>query len=355
MAVNQKPLSHNEELVLYGMVRFPNRNDRELAEVLKIKDSTVNYCRNQLEKREMFQVVYVPVLNRLGFEILSINFAEYNLKLSPTKRMDIMSDIESSNDIFLRLGEAEKEFSISFNKNYSEFIANTHERTEVMGNLKLITKALPENVVFSVNSSEVLNFFDYSKLLQANFHIDLKNLNIEAVKESHVPYFDNSELVNLSENDKAVFYALVDYPNKSIKEISELETVKLNRHTVSKLRERYLSEGLMKKIIIPNLGLLDYDLLVYYHFRFLPNSPITPEIVQNLNSSSTVLFFHNKYEAVLLSAFQNYSEYKEDKVVKYTYLNSHDILGKSPNPRKYVLNQIKYLRKFDFKLLSRKI
>ena len=51
------------------MVRFPNMNDRELAEVLGIKDSAVNYSRNQLEKRDMFQVVYIPVLNRLGYEI----------------------------------------------------------------------------------------------------------------------------------------------------------------------------------------------------------------------------------------------------------------------------------------------
>ena len=118
----QKSLSRNEELVLYGMVRFPNRNDRELAEVLNLKDSTVNYCRNQLEKRNLFQLVYVPVLNRLGFELLSINFAEYNLKLSPKQRMDIMTNkINLSNDVFLRLGESEKEFSISFNKNESEF------------------------------------------------------------------------------------------------------------------------------------------------------------------------------------------------------------------------------------------
>ncbi len=87
MTAIQKSLSRNEELVLYGMVRFPNRNDRELAEVLNLKDSTVNYCRNQLEKRNLFQLVYVPVLNRLGFELLSINFAEYNLKLSPKQRI----------------------------------------------------------------------------------------------------------------------------------------------------------------------------------------------------------------------------------------------------------------------------
>ena len=34
----------------------------------------------------MFQVVYLPFLNRLGFELLCINFAEYNLKMTLNKR-----------------------------------------------------------------------------------------------------------------------------------------------------------------------------------------------------------------------------------------------------------------------------
>ena len=78
-------------------------------------------------------------------------------------------------------------------------------------------------------------------------------------------------------------------------------------------------------------------------------------MVENLSSASNVLFLYNKYEAILLSAYNNYTEYKRDKAVKYSYLNSQNILGDSPNPRKYAIKNLNYIRNFDFRLLSRNI
>ncbi|MCK5065297.1 MAG: hypothetical protein KAQ97_08440 [Candidatus Fermentibacteraceae bacterium] len=92
---NDSNLTKNEERVLFGIVKYPNKSDKFLARYLKMKDSTVNYCRNQLEKENIFQVVYIPILNRLGFELLCINFAEYNLESTLDKRKSaIENDIE---------------------------------------------------------------------------------------------------------------------------------------------------------------------------------------------------------------------------------------------------------------------
>ena len=120
-----------------------------------MKDSTVNYCRNQLEKENMFQVVYLTILNRLGFELLCINFAEYNLKITLNKRKSVIAkEIKIADDIFLRIGDPEKEFSISFNKNYSEFFNNTQTRLEKMGELGILRKN-PENIIFPINYSVI--------------------------------------------------------------------------------------------------------------------------------------------------------------------------------------------------------
>ena len=122
------------------------------------------------------------------------------------------------------------------------------------------------------------------------------------------------------------------------------------------MKQKFLNDGLMRKIIIPNLNLIGFKFLVYYHFRFRPDKLVN-EIIQSqtLNSPSTILFFYNQFEAVILCAYKNYSEYKSDKLQKYSSLNSHEILGKSPEPRKYLLNNLEYIRKFDFRLLSRNI
>lgn len=367
---NDSNLTKNEEKVLFGMVKYPNLSDKSLARYLEMKDSTVNYCRNQLEKQKMFQVVYLPILNRLGFELLCINFAEYNLKITLNKRKSaIANDIKIADDIFLRIGDPEKEFSISFNKNYSEFFQNTQNRLGKMGKLGLLRKNsnnLPENIIYPINHSVFHNFFDYSRLLGQNFSIKFNDLTTHIPQQSkqkgspntdrNSSFFSNHQLVNLSEKEKAVFVALIDYPNHSIKEIAELNVISLNRNTVSKMRQKFLKDGLMRKIIIPNLNKIGFKFLVYYHFRFRPEKPISDIIQsQSLDSPSTILFFYNQFEAVILCAFKNYSEYKSDKVQKYSSLNSHEILGKSPEPRKYLLNNLEYIRKFDFRLLSRNI
>ncbi|QEE14198.1 hypothetical protein DSAG12_00008 [Promethearchaeum syntrophicum] len=361
---NDSSLTKNEERVLFGMVKYPNASDKILATYLHMKDSTVNYCRNQLEKQDLFQVVYLPILNRLGFELLCINFAEYNLKISINKRKNSMAkDIKLADDIFLRIGDPEKEFSISVNKNYSEFHKNTLARLEKMGNLGILTKN-PENIIFPINYSIIYNFFNYSGILRHAFSIkntDLTNKDRDenllkdkkTVKFSSI--FGNQDLTILSQKEKDVFIALIDYPNKSIKEIAELNYISLNRNTLSKMRQKFLNNGLMRKIIIPNLDLIGFELLVYYHFRFRPDKPPTNEIIQNLNSTATILFFYNDFEAVILCAFKNYSDYKFDKVKKYSYLNSHEILGKSPEPRKYLFSNLEHIRKFEFGLLSRNI
>lgn len=353
---NDSNLTKNEERVLFGMVKYPNKSDKFLARYLKMKDSTVNYCRNQLEKQNMFQVVYLPILNRLGFELLCINFAEYNLKITLNKRKNVIAkDIKIADDIFLRIADPEKEFSISFNKNYSEFFNNTQTRLEKMGELCILRK-IPENVIFPINYSVIYNYFDYSGLLQQSFSIKNEDLpQSNKVQKENSLYFTNRELKHLSSKEKAVFVSLIDFPNYSIKEIAKLKEISLNRNTVSKMRQKFLNDGLMRKMIIPNLDLIGFKLLVYYHFKFRPDKPATNEIIQSLNSPATIMFYYNQFEAVILCAFKNYSDYKSDKVKKYSFLNSHEILGKSPEPRKYLFSNLEYIRKFDFRLLSRNI
>jgi hypothetical protein len=236
-----------------------------------------------------------------------------------------------------------------------------------MGKLNLLrnnSNYLPENIIFPINHSVFYNFFDYSKLLGQNFSIEFDNLTTHEPQQSKqqgssnsdepLLFFSNHQLVNLSEKEKDVFVALIDFPNHSIKQIANLDDISMNRNTVSKMRQKFLIDGLMRKIVIPNLDKIGFKFLVYYHFRFQPGIPVS-EIIQSLDSPSTILFFYNEFEAVILSAYNNYSEYKSDKVQKYSSLNSHEILGKSPEPRKYLLNNLEYIKKFKFRLLRRNI
>ena len=65
-------LLRSEKLVLYGLVKYPLLNDRELAEQLDMKMSTLTAINNQLKENDMFYSVSVPDFSMLGNELMII-------------------------------------------------------------------------------------------------------------------------------------------------------------------------------------------------------------------------------------------------------------------------------------------
>ena len=77
-------LNKNEKLVLYGLVKYPLFNDRELAEKIKLKMTTVTAIKNRLKKNGYYYTVRIPVLQNLGCELLMASLLSFN----PTKTVD---------------------------------------------------------------------------------------------------------------------------------------------------------------------------------------------------------------------------------------------------------------------------
>ena len=82
---------------------------------------------------------------------------------------------------------------------------------------------------------------------------------------------------------------------------------------------------------------------------------INDAIIKELNSHSTLFCAHRKFNAVIISTYPEYADYKEDKVKKLTYLKEKKIINYTPSPRKYVFNQMKVIKDFTFYDITKKI
>lgn len=61
--------------LLYELLRDSKRSDRELAKAVKFSQPTITRMRKTLEKSQYIrEYTVVPVLEKLGFEILALNF-----------------------------------------------------------------------------------------------------------------------------------------------------------------------------------------------------------------------------------------------------------------------------------------
>jgi DNA-binding MarR family transcriptional regulator len=367
---SDKSLTENEQKVIYGLIRFPDRNDKELAEILKMKDSTLTSIKKRLHKLQYFQSYYVPMLNRLGIEMLGIIATDFNPIIPLEERINLSTnDIESNEEIFLSIGALEQGFSLSFVQDYSTFAEINEARTEIFGKEKLIDKSYPFELVFPFDISKIYNFFDYSHCIQNFFNIDLKEFNLEAFQRyldpkskktlgeipiwSDIQWFKQKELENLKEGEKKVLLSLIENPNATMSEIGN--HVELSRHTVSRMKKKFFDNNLIKEVVIPDLQKIGFNVLVLYFFNLSPKQAFKEELLEIMNVKSTIFFSARKFSMLVISAYKDYAEYKEDKLKKFGFLEEKNYVNLSPSPRKFVYNQLKIFKDFNLAPITRKI
>jgi len=91
--------------LLYELMKNSKRSDRELAKVVKVSQPTITRMRKNLEKSEYIrEYTIIPALEKLGFEIMALNFLSTSTRPRDIKEMQEWIS-ESQKIIFAGLGE----------------------------------------------------------------------------------------------------------------------------------------------------------------------------------------------------------------------------------------------------------
>jgi len=323
--------------------------DSELSTILQMKLSTLTSIKRRFIAQKYYRSIMFPFLNRLGCELLAIIYMQFNPVIPLKQRIETTKrTIEVFDEIFFSVGEQEKGFSISLSQNYTNIGRINEIRTETFGKLGLLEKEYPHEVIFPFETSHIHKFFDFSSFLNHLFQLDdgLKAMTTSAL-------FHNTTSVNLTPKEKKVYSALVEHPTATTQQIGN--QVKQSRHTVARMKKKFFNEGLLHVINLPNLKTLGVEILAFYHISFNPNKAPSTHDLSILNSPSTVFFASRKFEAVLLSAYQTYQDYKEDEMNKIRYLKENNLFSQPPVISTYMFDRMQVIKEFDFPPLVNKI
>jgi len=342
-------LTPNEHKVLYGLTKYPHISDSELSTIIQVKMSTLTSIKRRLKERKLFKTLTIPLINRLGCELLSVIYMQYNPVIPLEERVQTTKKtIEVFDEIFFSAGEQEKGFSISLAKNYTDVERINEIRTETFGQMGLLEDEYPHEVIFPFETSHIDRFFDYSRLLHQTF--SLKEID---APQSNMKWFTPIDCVDLSIKERRVYIALVEHPDATAQQIADV--VGLSRHTVARMKERFFTDGLLRQIVLPHLAELGFELLVFSHITFnLHRFPSTEETAF-LDTPSTVFFSRRKFEAVLISAYQTYQEYKEDEMKKIRYLKEKNLIVSPPVIQPYSFNRMVNIKDFTFAPIAKKV
>jgi len=347
--VNQPILNKNEKRVLSGICKYPTITDSELSAILQMKLSTFTSIKRRLLTQGYYRKIFFPLPNRLGCELLAIIYMQFNPVIPLKERIETTKrTIEVFDEIFFSVGEEEKGFSISLSQNYTNIGRINEIRTETFGKLGLLEKEYPHEVIFPFETSHIHRFFDFSAFFQDLFGLD----DIEKI--STIPdLFRNVTTVTLTLKEKQVYCALVEHPAATTQQIGNL--VNLSRHTVARMKKKFFEDGLLQMLILPNLKTLGIEILTFYHISFNLNKAPSSHDLLFLNSPSTIFFASRKFEAVLLSAYQTYQDYKEDEMNKIRFLKENNLFSHPPFISTYMLERMEVIKEFDFSPLVNKI
>jgi len=349
--MEKNELTDNEKLMLYGLVNYPKLTDKQLSEKLELKHSTVTSIRHRLRENEYFRSLAIPRLQNMGCKMLVVIYTNFSPLIPLEERVEITGKtIEVFDEIFFSVGEQDKGFSLSLAQDYATIGRINDIRTQTFGGRGLLEDEYPNMVVFPFEISKVYRFFDFAPLLKSSFELDLETDNIAR----DVGFVDDEDVL-FSDTEKNVYCMLIKYPELSDNDIGT--ELGVSRHTVSRLRRGFGENNLVKKINLPNLKSLDFEILAFFHIRFDPSNP--PDIEKNeassLMSDSTIFMASRMFEAAMLSIHVDYDGYTRDKTRIMQVLKENKWIAEYPTIRTYSLSELIFIKDFKFAPIARKI
>lgn len=303
-------LTLQEKMALCGMIKYPEKSLSEIANLLNINYWTLYKIKEKFKKMNIIREIAVPNYESLGFELFLSgygNLTKKRMKMWEDIRMKIVkedmrkiqSNLESG--IFYAFIESYKGFVLGVSKNYTEILRGMMYTERLMNIRELMLRENTKLVLFPLKISSIPILFDYSNLLCKEFGIELEDMKkVEKKREK------------LSKIEMRVLYEIVKNPEISLTQISDI--LKISRQRASKIKKKLIEEKWYRKIMLPDIRKLKYEVIVFAHW----NS--NPEIVENMEKSfknlgidiSNIVFLaYNPLEGIAIAPFKTLKESRE--------------------------------------------
>ncbi len=338
----KRGLTSNEKQVLYGLVRHPVLNDRELSELLSVKVSTVTAIRRRLRKADYFVTRRIPMMNRLGWELLVGGHARLDLAQGPQLTARLREALRDRMPGFFHVAATPDHLAVlGFARSFTAARTEMDELRQTLDRAKLLGDGDVRFSTFPLALSIIPAFFDYSHALALAFEIE----------DRLVPKMDHAKVgdVNLTRKETEVLKGLVRFPELSDKSLAS--RVKVSRQAVSKMRREFESEGLLRTARLPNLRLLGFDLYISAFARFVPSSTVKGRLdafERLLKTSPAFFLVSDDAEVVVVGASRSYEQFSTLRASLTKQFEERGHLGADPDVYVGLTSTTEILRNCEF-------
>ena len=347
-------LNKNEKLVLYGLVKYPLFNDRELGLKIKLKMTTVTAIKNRLKKNGYYYTVRIPVLQNLGCEILMASLLKFNPIKGNDDSLKAHEEVigEKVPEIIFSITNKDLGFCIGISKNFTELYNGLTNMERVYRNHEIVDTHPPTYHFFPFHFSKIYNFFDYAPIIRHTFKVSV----VGEESEPSAIEMPKTDLTKLSNVEKRVLFGLIKYPDIPDSKIAD--NIGVTRQVVSKLKKSFETEGIIKTLRIPNLKKLGFEILAVSHFRHNPTISTDNQekaIKQVITDFPQIFMISTNLESLIISISRDYTEFQELKNIAHSELKEKKYLIDDPQIDIFSIPKLNTIVEHNYASLVEKI
>lgn len=316
-------LTPSEKQVLYALIRYPELSDVKVSEKTKISKYTVTSIRQRFEKKNVFKTVRIPNYQRLGCELLTVRYGDFNPLSTWEQREKIAEKLAFKyNYLFFRISTDKTNISLNVSNNYTQIkdYIDAFERSYHKHNFFDLT--IQTHIFLRLNTAKIFRFFDFSTVVNERFQLGQG----ESITQQ---YSAPCPVISLTKNEQKVFVALLAHPDHTDQRIADITG--FSRQTISHMRKKFEREELYRIVRIPDLRLLGSQFLVMLHCNMNPEISLEERLpkTQKLFSSYPHFFVAlENLDEVYLSAVSDYQDiqHKMGELISF-YKKNNFLLG----------------------------
>lgn len=348
-------LNVNERLVLYGMVRYPLLNDRQLSTKLKLKMTTVTAIKNRLKKNKYYSTIRVPVLEFLGTEIFSVMHTKFNPIVAEKEIIEKIGMLSSHAPEFTYgIYDSGDGFGFAFARNYTDMldaIETMSMAARAKGYVENLKPPLKDFYYFPLRNVKIYNYFDFAPLLSRDF-----DLKFGDEPDLLTPTFPKPKDASLTNIEKRVLYGLVNYPGLPDSKISE--KISVTRQVISKLKKSFEDDGLMKTLKVPDFKLFGYEILALTHLNHNPVTPLSAReksLKRIMTEIPHIMVISSNLESMMLCLFKDFQELQRVRNKINSMYKEDDFLLGEPDVNLFSIKNLKILNNHNYGPIVKKI
>lgn len=307
-------LSKNEKTILWGLVRYPMLNDRQLSDRIGVRMSTLNAIKNKMKRNGLIFDRIVPNVEIMDYEILSVCWTSLTRTIKDTEDMEFLKELFSTHpNTYSAMIFGDTLLSLSLYKNYTDYRRAEHRIVRELHERDLIPSENIHTTLYPLSISQISKNFDYTAVLERAFDIDPideddrkdKGINLKKARD---------KIYHLTRKEKTILKGILEAPDMPDNKIASM--LDTTRQAVARHKKELLELGVIKKTRVIDYGKLGFNILCLSegHYNKIGDVEKGGPDVKGFHLPSFFAVYGNS-ETVSLSLFKNFEHFTHSKEI----------------------------------------